>query len=399
MKLYPYQELGAYFLAARKRAYLADTMGLGKTAQAITAAQNLGLADVAIICPASAVENWRAEWSKWEGSGHPRTMSYNRLVNCQPIRTPELVILDEAHYAKSVSAKRTKAALRLAAQAPYAWLLSGTPMPNHPGELWAPIKYLWPEVAEYCSCKTYNDWLQKFCKCRMTDWGLKPYAVQNGFFLRETLKPILLRRRIEDVGIELPPLRVDVVPLPKTATAEKELKKYENADAQETYVSTLRRILGGLKAKPIADQISEELYDRAYDKIVILYYHKDVGHALADILECYGTAGFDGSTPQKERAAQIEMFQTDRNVRVFLAQQQSAGVAINLTAASEIVLVEPAWSPEDNAQAIARIHRIGQDVPCRARIFTLAGTIDSAIMAACAGKTKMQKEVLSAGEV
>lgn len=397
MNLYPYQQTGAQFLAARKRAYLADTMGLGKTAQAIAAAKNLGLTDVAIICPASAVENWRAEWSKWDGPGEPRIMSYNRLVNVQSIKTPELVILDEAHYCKSVSAKRTRAALNLAKQAKYAWLLSGTPMPNHPGELWAPIKYLWPDLAQELGCTTYSSWLQKFTKCRETQYGLKPYAVQNGALLRQTLKPILLRRQLKDVGIELPPLRVDIVPLPKTATAEKELKQYEaKADSPETYVSSLRRILGGLKVGPIAAQIQEELEANACDKIVVLYYHKDVGGGLYNLLYRYGVAGFDGSTTQKLRADAINRFQTDPDTRVFLAQQQSAGVAINLTAASEIVLVEPAWSPEDNAQAIARIHRIGQDQPCRARIFTLAGTIDTAIMATCAGKTKMQKEVLSA---
>ena len=83
-----------------------------------------------------------------------------------------------------------------------------------------------------------------------------------------------------------------------------------------------------------------------------------------------------------------------RNGRIFLAQQTAAGIGITLTAATEIVLVEPSWSPEDNLQAIKRIHRIGQKHPCRARLFAVPDSIDAAIMKSTARKMKMIGKVI-----
>lgn len=396
VNLYPYQVRGRDFLAQHKRAYLADDMGLGKSAQAITAAARVwDSGRIVVVCPASAAPNWEHEWDLWDGPGEPLIVSYATLIrrNWKKMK-PEIVILDEAHYVKSPSSKRTRAALGLARKAEYAWLLSGTPMPNDPTELWPPVKYLWPEMAEEHGCRTAVQWMNTFCKTRPTLYGPKPYAVRNGAALRSSLDGIMLRRKLDDVGLELPPLRRDLVRLPKTAAAAKALSEYEGLEADEAaYTSTLRRVLGELKAPLVAKQIREELDDGAYEKIVVLYYHRAVGRELKKQLAPYGVAGFDGSTSQNTRAQEIEIFQAYPFVRVFLAQQTAAGIAINLTAAREVVLVEPAWSPEDNEQAIKRVHRIGQDAPCRARTFCITGTLDEAIMGTIHMKKKMQKEV------
>lgn len=396
--LYPYQKVGADFLATRRRAYLADRMGLGKTAQAIRAANLVGARQgVTIVCPASAVPNWQAEWDMWEGPGEPTILSYSSLIRRDWKKwKPSLVILDEAHYAKSPSAQRTRAALGIARRADRAWLLSATPMPNHPGELWPPVKYLWPELAEEVECRTAEQWLYTFCHTRPTLYGPKPYAVRNGARLRQLLKGIMLRRTLDDVGLELPPLRVDLHRLPKDKVAAAALQEYADMEGgEDAYTSTLRRVLGQAKAEPVARQIVDELKDGQYDKVVVLYYHKAVRDVLVETFRKGGISvcGFGGETPQKLRQKAIEAFQTDPKFRVFLAQQSAAGIAINLTAASEVVLVEPAWSPEDNRQAIARIHRIGQDQPCRARVFALSGTLDEAVLGTIAQKVRMQEAV------
>ena len=89
----------------------------------------------------------------------------------------------------------------------------------------------------------------------------------------------------------------------------------------------------------------------------------------------------------------IDAFTDDSGVRVFLGQQQSAGEALNLQAASEVVLVEPAWTPDANRQAIKRVHRIGQKDPCRARMFGVEGTLDEAVMKVILLKTQLQTTV------
>ena len=393
MNLYPYQEAGRDFLAANPRAYLGDTMGLGKSAQAIMAARALNPARSVVVCPASAVPNWQAEWEKWDGPGTPEIISYSSLIRRRNFAPADVCILDEAHYAKSPSAKRTRAALGLASKSKHAWLLSGTPMPNNPTELWAPVRYLWPSIAEELNLRTAQEWMLRFCKVRQTPYGIKPYGVRSGAQLRQILNRIMLRRTIDEVGVDLPPLRVDLHHLPKGAV---DLSEYEAMDAsEEAYTSSLRRVLGMAKAGPVARQIVDELKDGAYDKIVVLYHHTDVGHTLGRAFAeaGYTAVGFSGSTPQKIRWANIQAFQENPRLPIFLAQQTAAGIAINLTAANEIVLVEPAWTPDDNSQAVARIRRIGQDRPCRARIFAIAGTIDSRVMSTIRAKVAMQKEV------
>lgn len=391
MTLYPYQQVGRDFLASRSRAYLGDVMGLGKSAQAIAATRVVNAGRSVVVCPASAVPNWQAEWEKWGGAGDLEVLSYSTLIR-RTVQPADVVILDEAHYCKSPSAKRTRAALTLANKARHAWLLSGTPMPNNPTELWAPIRRLWPEITTELGIRTADEWMLRFCKVRNTQYGLKPYAVRNGAQLREIINRIMLRRTIEDVGLDLPPLRVDLHRLPKS---DVDLSEYEQLDAsEESYTSTLRRVLGTAKAPAVARQIVEELNDGAYKRIVVLYHHIAVGEVLRDAFYDAGfhIRGFSGSTPQHVRWSHIRAFQEGK-AQVFLAQQTAAGIAINLTAASEIVLVEPAWTPDENSQAIARIRRIGQESPCRARIFAIAGTIDTAVMSTIRAKVAMQREV------
>ena len=65
LELYPYQHVGAEWLAGRSRAILGDTMGLGKSPQAIRAADMAGARRVAIVCPAIARVNWRREFERW----------------------------------------------------------------------------------------------------------------------------------------------------------------------------------------------------------------------------------------------------------------------------------------------------------------------------------------------
>ena len=145
-ELYDYQKTGRDFLAARARAYLGDGPGLGKTIQAAVAAKMVKPKNTLIIAPASAVPNWEREWGVWGPTCDLEIMSFEKTVSetKKKLWRYDLVVIDEVHYCKTRTAQRTKAALTLAKIADRSWLLSGTPMPSHPGELWAPIYALWP---------------------------------------------------------------------------------------------------------------------------------------------------------------------------------------------------------------------------------------------------------------
>jgi len=148
-----------------------------------------------------------------------------------------------------------------------------------------------------------------------------------------------------------------------------------------------------LKAPLIAKTISNELDDRQYHKIVVLYHHTAVGDILHEALKDFGIVRLDGRSSDRDRMIAIARFSGDDDVRVFLGQQTSAGTGLNLQVANEIVLVEPAWSPDDNRQAVKRVHRIGQENPCRARVFAVSGTLDEAVMKTIALKTQLQETV------
>jgi SNF2 family DNA or RNA helicase len=403
MSLYPFQEAGVEFLSDHYRAYLADEMGLGKTVQAIIAAEYVLWDDsqVLVVCPASVVENWRREWDEWGGSLEPPTViSYSKLIRggVELPEYPDLVILDEAHYCKSPGAKRTKAAMKMAQRAPRAWLLSGTPLPNDPRELYAPVKYLWPELLKKYGIHNAFQWMDRWCVWSQNEYGFRVHGLTPAAkeLLVPELRAFMLRRRTEEVALDLPPLRFDLQYLPKDEGFSRWLVARGLTSDNPEHLSTLRRLLGQYKAPKVAREIVRELRDGQYESIVVMYHHHDTGRVLKENFHGakVSTIGFDGSASAKDRQRAIDNFQKG-SAQVFLAQQGAAGVGITLTRASQIVLVEPSWSPEDNQQAVKRIHRIGQDAPrCRARIFAVPDSLDDALMGTLKRKSRMIAEVV-----
>lgn len=402
MGLYPYQLDGVAFLAGAPRRYLADEMGVGKTVQACAACQYLDLKRVLVIAPASTLPNWRYEFESWGPRGATLTaVSYDRLSRNRDNysgKDYDVVILDEAHYCKSRRAKRSRAALSIAAEAPRAWLLSGTPMPNHPGELWYPLRMLWPDLVD----KSYQKFFDRFVIWRATEWGPKPVGLKDKAGLRELLRQVMMRRTVDSIGVQLPPLRVDVQLTPRV-----DLEEYLGEDApvlaalaaeeraDEASLSRLRKLLGVAKAPFVASVLKDELESGAYGKLVVLAHHRDVLDLLEDALSDLGVVRVDGSSTDRQREQAIDGFRADPSKRVFLGQQTAAGTGVNLQVANELVLLEPSWVPAENHQAIKRIHRIGSNQPCRARIFAISGTLDEAVMRTIANKTRMIDALLT----
>ncbi len=173
-RLFPYQQQGINWLITKQLALLADEMGLGKSAQAIISADKLLLQRILVVCPAVARLNWEREFGKFSTfsrkfiivkTGKDIIPSDHSVIIspdlCTRVATTslgkfDLVILDEAHYFKNLNAKRTRAIFgkggliheqtrQTSSATPTQssdqtsariWCLSGTPAPNHAGELW-----------------------------------------------------------------------------------------------------------------------------------------------------------------------------------------------------------------------------------------------------------------------
>ena len=408
MKLYGYQTRGAAWLARRPRAYLADDCGLGKTAQAVEAARTVRCERTLAVAPASAVPGWYWHWREMGGPGWFEAHSYDKVRRHPGRWAPgeyDTVILDEAHYVKNADAARTKAALDLARRADRAWLLSATPMPNHAGELWPVFRTLFPGAVRQLGVKNRWQWDSKFTTGYVDSFGRRHITgSQKGGLLRPYLDRIMLRRRLEDVALDLPPLRVDVQRLPENLNFSRALVQLgmdpvkvmaavEAEEGDDGSTSRLRHMVGLWKAPWVAQAIAEELADGAYAKIVVMAYHRDVLDVFRTALSKFGVAYIDGSTGHPQRASAVARFSEVSGPRVFVGQQGATGTGTDgLQAAHEVVLAEPDWTPDNNYQYIKRIHRIGTDAPCRARMFCVEGTLDEAIIDVAARKTRTKAE-------
>lgn len=434
----PFQVVGAKWLAGRKRAMLADEMGLGKTIQAIQACDLVGARRVAVICPAIGRINWKREFAKWSLWGPELYVeSYDRLTASKKARDefrafrPDTLICDEAHYLKNRDAKRTGFVYGkwargggLASIPERVWLLTGTPAPNNATELWTHLRALWPDLlpTDPDDGQPFN--LFQFAD-RYTNWlaapggGIKvienkPKAIPE---LRTILQKIMLRRKVADVGLELPPLNWMPTYAVDAGSIDRELAKLEASpeleelrrvleaaaadETRELYIdedpilmATVARLTAELKAKPVGRLIADELADGAYEKIVIFAKHIASLDILAHELRAFDPVHIRGGQSDKERQRNIDAFQNKPEHRVILVQLDAGYHTITLTAATQVAFLELAWTPDINVQAAKRAHRIGQLQPVFVRNFALAGSLDDARQTVLSRKAKALLELL-----
>lgn len=427
--LFPYQEIGAQWLAKVGRGLLADDPGLGKSAQAIVAACQVNAQKILVLCPASVVENWRREIGFWappfkaprfrvESYDMARGRNFEFLMEIGY----DLVICDEAHMLKTRDTKRTQAVFGkkcdgvggLIEKAKHVFLLTGTPMPGHPAELWPMLRAVMPDAIIGLKSGlpvAYWPFAMRYCKMERNYLGHDTIVGgKNLPELRERMKPFVLRRKKSDVLSELPPIRFDVLPLAGKITIPPDMADEVAAQMREVqkaledggvaalkaiapHVATLRRLTGVAKVAPVVEWVKDQL-DGGMKKIVLFAQHKEVIEGLRNYLaKTHGIAVIDGSVT--DRQVQVDRFQNDPAVKVFVGQIQAAGTGITLTAASDLVFVESSWTPTDNTQAAMRINRIGQKNACMVRFATIAGSIDEQIQKACARKMADIKELFA----
>ena len=189
-------------------------MRVGKTPQAILAAQEVGAARVIVVCPAIAVPQWEAEFKRWwtritGGTPYAKVVSYDRLrLNADELLAADwdLAIVDECHFAKNPEAQRTKLIYGkggLGHKAKRMWVLSGTPATKSAADLWPML------VAFGATGMGYSSFCDRYCT--FTGWpkrvsGTNPLRVAE---LRQMLDKIMLRRTLAEVAPDPPPIAFD----------------------------------------------------------------------------------------------------------------------------------------------------------------------------------------------
>lgn len=431
----PYQEDGIAFLASRRTALLGDDAGLGKSLQLIRAADQIKADRIIIVCPAIGRVSWRDQLATWQTlprlvlrwphpSGHIPTgpvalvVTYDWLastVNRKKFNKSldkadpfHVLICDECHYLKSPGAKRTQAVYGnrtdgvggLVQRVPRTWIASGTPMPNHAGELYSHLRALFPDtlVDALGQIKIFQAYRDEYCLTDETPFGIRIVGNrrENIPSLKAKLATHVLVRKKTDVLKDLDPIRPVPLPLEVQVTTDEndttlaaQLDAAEALELDETIalrslalssdsVSTRRHALGLLKVEPAVKWVQDFLMDQT-KKLVIFAHHRDVIEKLAAELAPYNPVTLTGKTNPEAKARAVVGFQTKAHVRVFIGQTIAAGTSITLTAASDVLLLEPDWTPANNYQAISRCHRIGQQNSVTAWFAFAEGTIDRRI--------------------
>lgn len=443
MQIYPYQEVGSRFLAQRKRALLADTMGLGKTAQAIKACDLVGARRILVICPASVRINWHREFARFSeyerrcnvkldgrgGLGNTEEitiLSYElatraNILNEIMRQKFDVLILDESHYLKSREAKRTtaiygalcKGDAGIISRATHTWALTGTPTPNHPGEIFSILRAfgIW--------AKNYWAFESQFCTTVDNGYGPVITGMRNVDQLKELVKPIMIRRKIEEVMTDLPIVTFsDIVLTSHGITHPEDEKEWRDAekkseegkklksrieaaaddlslDLDNLHMPTLRRLTGIAKVRPLYELIAREL-DSGLEKIVIGAIHRDVIEQLRQLFAPqYGCVTIYGGSDPTTKQKRIDEFVDKWKPRVLIGQVDAiAGIDGLQKVCNQGVFAECSWTPSNNNQLIGRLRRNGQTKPVFWRFASLANSMDEHVMRVNRKKIAMITQLL-----
>ncbi|MCE4537002.1 DEAD/DEAH box helicase [Pelomonas sp. P7] len=436
LELRPYQLQGLAWLQYLREqglaGILADDMGLGKTAQALAhvwVEKQAGRLDrpALVVVPTSLLFNWRQEAARiapglsvltWHGAGREgRQGAGADLANADIVLTTyalvwrdlrllsarpwHLLILDEAQAVKNAHARAARALRRLDCR--HRLALTGTPLENHLGELWALFDLLMPGFLG--DARTFA-----------RHWR-KPIEVNRdgprARLLAARVRPFILRRMKAEVAAELPPLTelVQRVPL---GGAQKQL--YESvrvaADhmvrrilARDGFSATsligvldamlkLRQVCGDprlLKGVQLPagvhsaklEWLTEHLPDFVAQgrRVLVFSQFTAMLDLVAEALDGLGLAHLrlTGQTPAGQRGDLVRRFQA-REVPLLLASLKAGGVGLNLTAADTVIHLDPWWNPAVQSQASARAHRIGQSQPVFAYQLVAQGSIEERML-------------------
>jgi SNF2 family DNA or RNA helicase len=418
-------------------------MGTGKslTALAIAGRRYLDgqIKKLLIVCPTSIMFVWHDEFEKFANFPYsllvldgPVQKRIERLqefkgeglqvavINYESVWRmedelrrwePDMIISDESQRIKTPSAQQSKAMHRLGKIAKYRMILTGTPVTQGPLDFFSQYKFLDPTI--------FGNSFYAF-RAR--------YAVMGGYENRQVVRYQNLPELIEKAhsiafrvtkaeALDLPE-QIDQIRYcelePKATRIYEQMRRECIAELENEKVVTAANVLskllrlqqitggflgdgeGGVQKVSNAklDVLREILEDIVIDngkKVVIFARFRPeiaaIEKLLTDMALHYGT--ITGDTPMKERGEKVHAFQTGASINVFVAQLQTAGLGITLSAADTAVFYSLDFSFANYDQARARLHRIGQKNNVTNIHIIAKGTVDEKVMKALAKKKNL----------
>lgn len=422
--LYPHQVSGVEFLARRGRAILGDDMGLGKTRQAIVALRASAPGGVfLVICPASLKLNWAREIRQVDpdarievlgvsGCEHPQPqwviVNYDLLARqADRLRTVAWtgVVLDEAHFIKNAS-QRSSQALKILGVSEdrkagvtgprLVFLLTGTPMPNRPRDLFNLLR-----AVGHPAARSFIAFARQYCGAYQNDFGWVTDGVSNLAELNLLLKEVMLRRKKDEV-LELPPKIRSWVPVSITGEAARSanegfLSWFLASDASRpndteflARITRLRLALHKAKHAACAERIRDVVASGQKVLVFTSYTEGITRHKKALGDQAVTITGADNA---RQRQQAMDAFQQDPQVTVALCNLIAGGVGLNLTAATHVLFQDLDWVPANHLQAEDRCYRIGQNRQVTVEYLLAHGTLDAYIARLLEAKLRLVQAV------
>jgi SNF2 family DNA or RNA helicase len=334
------------------------------------------------------------------------------------------VVLDEAQAIKNPATRRAKAAVAL--KSDFRLALTGTPIENRLGDLWAIMAFCNPGLLG--SAEQFGKRFVNLIERDADDPQVKVQATRR---LRRLLSPFLLRRTKAEVLTDLPP-RTEIIHEVVPGSRERALLEALRQQAQDSVaqaisanaeggregqnqfhvlaaLTRLRRAacdprlvapeLGLIGAKVHEfEQLAVELVAGRHKALVFSQF-TDFLALLRERLDAAGLSYqyLDGSTPAAQRSQRIAAFQAGKG-DLFLISLKAGGFGLNLTMADYVIITDPWWNPAAEEQASARAHRIGQLRPVTVYRLVTQGSIEEKIVSLHRSKRDLAEGILSGGE-
>ena len=451
--LRPYQQRGYSWLAFLRRwglgACLADDMGLGKTVQTLAAIQQDRREGVEgptlLVCPTSVLNNWRKEAARFtpdlplmvhHGPSRRRDAEFVEAARQHAIVVASYgvlardvrfmaevpwrgIVLDEAQNIKNPATRQARAARSLGAD--YRVALTGTPVENHVGDLWAVMQFLNPGLLGTEGEFKRNYFIPIQAE---RDEG----AAQR---LQRATGPFILRRLKTDRSIitDLPdkveskefcPLTREQATLYEAVLreAEQALEEAEGIGRRGAILGTLTKLkqvcnhprqllgdnsaIGGRSGKLARLQEMLEEIIAVGDRALVFSQFAEMGGILQrHIQDTFGKEALflHGGVSRRQRDRMVERFQdVQKGPPVFILSLRAGGTGLNLTAANHVFHYDRWWNPAVENQATDRAFRIGQTSNVQVHKFMCAGTLEERIDLMIEAKQANAERVVGAGE-
>jgi len=472
-ELMAFQKADVDYALRRKNTLVGDQPGLGKTPTAICYANEIGARRVLVICPANIRLQWARrirEWStmRWPyvvypiltGSRGVNPDAQWTIVSYDLARTAEigaalargtydLLIIDEAHYAKEHTSQRTQALFgdhtgwmrrplrdpsgsivgyenlfpALASRCGSIMALTGTPLPNRPREAYTLARGLCFDSIDWMSEDSFRDRFnpsavvevpvrsangEVYYKKRVIERAGRHGELQSrmraNFMCRhEKRHPEIMKQ----MGMAHLPV-FDVIHLEPTAAVKQALEAERLLDIDFTDESLFKqefdtagdvaraRHLMGMAMAPLAAEYANMLLDGGEDKLFIGVWHIAVGDIIQRKLERHGVLRIDGSVSAANKQRIVDEYVAAPKKKVLIGNILSAGTGTDGLQAvcSHLLLAECSWVSGENQQIVDRLDRMGQAGRVQADFLVAPGSIGEMVLTSSLRKLHETDKVL-----